>query len=187
MRKVRRVTTSVVIVLWCVASFAGAQPPESTVPQLDLRGGSSALCPTPEQLSLSRPDTGGSTDVWVGLFLNDVVALDDVAQSLTADLFVILRWTDPRLADPARGSSQASCALSLDQVWSPVVQSRGLRTVDTLYQDITLIDAAGTVTFARRVNAEVSVPLDLRDFPFDRHMLTLCVFRPIVITDSGAT
>ncbi len=91
MRKTRRVATSVVVVLSWVGSLAGAQPPASSVPRLDLRGGSSALCPTPEQLSLSRPDTDGPTDVSVGLFLNDVVALDDVAQSVTADISVTVR------------------------------------------------------------------------------------------------
>jgi len=143
------------------------------VAQLDLRGGSSALCPTEDQLSLSRPGTAGPTDVGVGLFLNDVVALDDVTQSLTADLFLILRWTDTRLADPGRGSSQAVCTLPREAMWTPVVQARGLRESESLYQDISAIDAAGTVTFARRVIAEIAVPFDLRDFPFDRHTLAI--------------
>ena len=173
MRKVRRVTTSLVGVLSCLVSFAGARPPESSVAQLNFGGGSSALCPTEEQLSLSRPDTGAPTDVSVGLFLNDVVAIDDVTQSLTADLFLILRWTDARLADPERGSSQAVCTLPREAMWTPVVQARGLRRSESLYQDISAIDAAGTVTFARRVIAEISVPLDLRNFPFDRHTLAV--------------
>jgi len=173
MRKARCVTTSLVVGLSCLVLFAGTQAPESLVPQLDLRGGSSALCPTPDQLSLSRPGTNEPTDVGVGIFLNDVVALDDVTQSLTADLFLILRWTDARLADPGRGSSQAVCTLPREAMWTPVVQARGLRRSESLYEDINAIDAAGTVTFARRVIAEISVPLDLRDFPFDRHTLTI--------------
>ena len=109
----------------------------------------------------------------VALYLNDVVALNDVEQSVTIDLFLTLRWNDPRLADPDRGSSQAICALPLTELWSPVLQSRGLRQVEKLYQEITAIDARGTVTHAQRANAEISVPLDLRNFPFDRHMLAL--------------
>jgi hypothetical protein len=162
------------VVVYCgVASLAGAQPPGPDAVPLDLLGGSSAVCPAPTQLSLSRPDSDGPTTVSTGLFLADVVAIDDVTQSMTTDLFVVLRWTDSRLADPDRGSTQAVCALSRDAVWMPLVQARGLRRLESLYPDITAIDAAGTVTFARRAIAETGVPLDLRGFPFDRHSLTL--------------
>ncbi len=175
MCQARSIAMLSVAILVPLVSLAAAQPPESGLPPLDLRGGSSAICPAPDRLSLSRPDAEGPTDVAVALFLNDILALDDVAESVTADLVVLLRWTDPWLADPDRGSSQSVCQLSLDTVWTPVVQSRGLRTVETLYEDIMAIDAVGTVTFVRRVIAELSVPLDLRDFPFDRHTLEFAI------------
>jgi hypothetical protein len=55
------------------------------------------------------------------------------------------------------------------------VQSRGLRAVNQLYEDIAGIDAAGTVTVVRRFIAELSVPLDLRDFPFDGHTFAFTI------------
>ena len=109
----------------------------------------------------------------VGMVLADLVALDDVEQSFTVDLTLALRWSDPRLADPARGSSLSVCALPLDQVWMPVVQFQGVRRLDKHYQDVTGIDSAGTVTHAQRLSLDVAVPLDLRDFPFDQHMLAV--------------
>ncbi len=175
MHKIRRVVSVLAVFLAGLPVVAGGQPAEAEMSPLDLRGGSSALCPTPDQLSPDRPDTEGPTDVGVALFLNDIVALDDATQSVTADVYLLLRWTDPWLADSERGASQAICELPFDQVWSPVVQTRGLRQLERLYQDVVAIDAAGTLTRAQRFNVELAVPLDLRDFPFDRHTLEFTI------------
>ena len=142
--------------------------------ELSLQGGSSALCPSVEQLSLDRPSSSaGPTPVGVGVLLNDLVTLDDVAQSFSTDLFLIMQWVDPRLAEPARGASLSICALDGQRVWMPSVQFQGVRRFDKHYQDITGIDSLGVVTHAQRLNLEVAVPLDLRDFPFDRHTLAV--------------
>ena len=143
-------------------------------PELSLEGASSALCPSVEQLSLNCPSSSaGPTLVGVGVFLNELVQLDDVAQSFSTDLFLTMQWVDPRLAEPARGSSLSICALDDQRVWMPAVQFRGVRRFDKHYQDITGIDSHGMVTHAQRLSLDVAVPLDLRDFPFDRHTLVV--------------
>ena len=156
-------------------SVATAQPG-----RLNLRGGSSALCPRAEQLSPERPSSSaGPTRVGVGVFLNDLVGLDDIAQVFTADLFLVLQWTDPRLAEPARGSSLSICSLDDTQVWMPLVQFQDVRRLTKNYQDITGIDARGMVTHAQRLGLDIAVRFDLRDFPFDQHTLELEV-RPVL-------
>ena len=115
----------VAVVTLSVAGLVAAQ----TEP-LSLQGGSSALCPEPEQYSQQRPRASeGPTQVGVGVLLVDLVSLDDVDQSFTADVGLILRWSDPRLADPARGASVSVCPNATDRAWMPVVQFQRVRRV----------------------------------------------------------
>ena len=160
-----------------VVATAAVATSQSAVAQpdvLNLQGGSSALCPGPDQLSLERPlSSEGATRVSVGVFVVDLVELDDVNQSFTADFTLILQWLDPSLADPARGASLSICPLAVAQVWRPVVEFEGVRRFEKHHEDVTGIDAAGTITHAQRLSLDIAVPLDLRDFPFDRHTLAV--------------
>jgi hypothetical protein len=160
-----------------VGVLAGlAQPALAQQASLNLQGATSALCPDPESLSLERPGTPSEpTQVSVGIFLLDLVTLDDVRQALTVDLYLLLQWTDARLADTARGSAVSVCGLSPDRVWMPLVQMQNVRRFEKHYQDITVIDVRGTVTWAQRLDLDLAVSLDLRDFPFDRQTLTAVV------------
>jgi hypothetical protein len=53
------------------------------------------------------------------------------------------------------------------------VQFDGVRSLEKYYQDLTTIDAEGTVTHAQRLYMDVAVPLDLKDFPFDKRVLAV--------------
>ena len=56
-------------------------------------------CRAPNVRNDVRPGAGGPpTQVHVGVRLIDLLEVSDVDQTLTADLGVMLRWTDPRLA-----------------------------------------------------------------------------------------
>jgi len=153
-------------------SRAQESPPRK--PDFSLSGGTSALCPTPDQYSPSRPDAGaGPTRVKLGLYFADIMKLDDAQQFYTADVFLITQWRDPRLANPARGETSSVCQLPRDKVWFPAVQFNRIRGLDQYDADITMVDREGTVTYVQRSNIDVSVNLDLGDFPFDKHTLTL--------------
>ena len=92
------------------------------VPVLDAQGSVNLLereaspksgvpCPSPDAYSLQRPDANGvPTVVAVGLFFQDIAQLSDVEQTLEADVYVVARWLDPRLSDPARGNQSAAPA-----------------------------------------------------------------------------
>src|SRR5262245_65474523 len=61
-------------------------------------------CPAPDRFFLARPDPPGTpTIVGLAVLFQDVSALNDVDQTITADVYLIQRWLDPRLADPGRG------------------------------------------------------------------------------------
>ena len=151
-----------------------AQTPDSVGTGLAMSNGSSAPCPPQSRWATTRPHAGeGVTEVEFGVVLVDINEINDVDQSITVDFYQVMRWTDPRLADPARGNGQAVCNIPADKLWRPQVQTDRLRSIEKFYDDMMLIDAAGRVTLVERFYLETSAPLDLADFPFDEHEIEI--------------
>jgi len=107
--------------------------------------------------------------VGIGIFLNDISNLNDLNQTLDADVWVVVRWRDTRLADATRGDSAAECPPPEGGLWMPSIEPENLRSRQQFYQPRFVVDGRGVVTYARRLLVTVSYPLDLHDFPFDRH------------------
>lgn len=121
-----------------------------------------------------RPHLNGEpTRVEIGLYLIDVIAIDGASQSFTADLFMMLRWRDHRLASP-----NGTRRVGLDEVWNPRVQILNQRRVDTSFPEQIDIGEDGTATYRQRFFGEFSSPLDLHDFPMDRHTIGFHVVVP---------
>src|SRR5262249_31142497 len=131
---------------------------------------SAAICPDPGTYSVARPDPGGGpTVVGVGIFFQDVAALSDVEQTLDADIYLIVRWRDPRLASTARGEGSADCPVPEGRLWMPSLEPESLRNRQAFYAPRFLVDERGVVTYGRRLWVKVAHPLDFRNFPLDRH------------------
>ena len=61
-------------------------------------------CFIPPMLTRSPPESNGQpVQVKIGILLIDVVEIDDVTESFTADFKVRIRWKDPRLSATALG------------------------------------------------------------------------------------
>jgi hypothetical protein len=99
----------------------------------------------------------------------DVSHLSDVDQTMTADVYVLARWRDGRLADPSRGEGSADCPVPRDRLWMPAIEPDNLRSRQQFYADHFLVDAEGRVSIVRRIFVQVANPLDFHDFPFDHH------------------
>jgi hypothetical protein len=131
---------------------------------------SGAACPDAGAYSLGRPDpAAGPTVVGLGVFFQDVASLSDVDQTLDTDAYVIARWRDPRLADPARGDAAVECPVPEGRLWMPAIEPENLRGRQVFYPTRFLVDGRGVVTLGRRLWVKLSHPLDFRDFPVDRH------------------
>jgi hypothetical protein len=138
---------------------------------------SKAPCPPAAAYSLTRPDPeSGPTVVGLGIFFQDLAALSDADQTLDADVYVVARWRDPRLADAARGESSAECPSPEGRLWMPALEPESLRARQAFYPPRFLVDAQGVVTYGRRLWVKVSYPLDFRDFPIDRHTWTITLW-----------
>jgi hypothetical protein len=160
-----------------VGRSAAEEPPADLVADLvaDLERPvtvrSGAPCPDAAAYSLARPEAAaGPTVVGLGTYFQDVASLSDVDQTLDTDVYVIARWRDPRLADPARGEAAAECPVPEGRLWMPAIEPENLRGRQSFYRDRFLVDGRGVVTYARRLWVKLSYPLDFRDFPRDRHV-----------------
>lgn len=144
--------------------------------EFDLTGGTGAPCPTPDQYSAERPEPAGvATRVGGSRYFEDIFEIRDTEQTFTADVWLVLRWRDARLADASRGTPGVNANFRSTRFRSPKVQFENLREVEQHYDEIALVDAEGYILFFRRMLLTVFSPLDLRDFPFDRQVLELAV------------
>jgi len=67
---------------------------------------------------IERPNADvGPTQVSVAIWFVDINSIDSAQQTFTADVFVVLRWKDPRLAHTGNGITH----YPLDQIWHPRV------------------------------------------------------------------
>jgi hypothetical protein len=141
-------------------------------------------CPSPDQYSLLRPDPDGTpTVVGMTMMFQDISRLNDVEQTMTADVTILVRWRDARLADAARGDGSADCGPPGKGLWMPSIEPENLRSRQVFYDQRFLVDANGTITLGQRLLVEIANPLNLRDFPFDRHLFRISLWPTISRAD----
>src|SRR4029077_21206492 len=124
----------------------------------------SAETPTPTLIERPNADsepTQISTEIWAV----DISSIDSAQQSFTADIAVIIRWKDARLAHTGTGLAH----YALDQIWTPRVGiANETSTVSHKFPDSVEVEPDGTVIYRQRYAGSFSQSLRLRSFPFDR-------------------
>jgi hypothetical protein len=99
------------------------------------------------------------------IFVLNIDAIDDANQSFMANVFIHLRWQDGRLA--MQGTTRQ---MRLEDVWNPqVILANRQGLVSRSLFNVVQVDADGTVTYRQRYSGMLSQPLQLSDFPMDRH------------------
>lgn len=157
------------IFFYTVALFGTALAVEAPPPMA-----TGVQCEVPRSLTLNRPLVDkGPTKVSMGAYVIDIIDIDDVAQSFTADFHLVIRWHDPRLSAKARGTSLTGCRLKPDDIWHPAVSIINQRKVWKRFEDNVQIDQDGKVFYRQRYFGELSSRLDLKDFPFDTQILPI--------------
>ena len=129
-------------------------------------------CSVPVHLAGVRPGAEGEpTEVAVGVYLLDLIKIEDADQVFNADLVVSMSWRDPRLVDDELGASLANCRVPLDAIWNPRALVVNERDIKKGVSDVVTVEPDGTVRYSQRYIGEFSVRLDLRDFPLDEQVL----------------
>jgi hypothetical protein len=128
-----------------------------------------------QEITGTRPGAAGQPLTLQGtLFLLDVSKIDGADQSFTADVFMMLRWKDKRLASATEGTRR----LPVGSIWNPRVQIINQRRIWKTFPESVDIAPDGTVVYRQRYYGQFASALDLRDFPLDRHRFMLQVVVP---------
>ena len=132
-----------------------------------LLAGSMPLARTSETPNLiDRPNAdSGPTEISVGMWVIDISSIDSAQQTFTAEIAVVLRWKDLRLAHTGNGVVR----YPLEQIWHPRVGIvNETNSVSRKMPDSVEVEPDGTVTYRQRYVGAFTQPLRLQSFPFDR-------------------
>jgi hypothetical protein len=115
---------------------------------------------------IDRPAAdSGPTEISVGLWMADISSIDSAQQTFTAEIAVVLRWKDPRLAHTGNGVVR----YPLERVWHPRVGIvNETNSVSRKLPDSIEVDPDGMVTYRQRYVGAFTQSLRLQSFPFDR-------------------
>src|SRR5947209_13059531 len=112
------------------------------------------------------------TQISVGMWVADISNIDSAQQNFTAELAVVLRWKDSRLAHTGKGIAR----YPLEQIWHPRVGIvNETNSVSRKMPDSVEVEPDGTVTYRQRYVGAFTQPLRLRSFPFDRQTFRIQV------------
>ncbi len=151
-----------------------ASPSEEAV-EKKVRPGMAELEATLTQSALAsdvvgaRPDPPGTpTEVNISMYVFDISAINDAKQTFDTDFQIIYRWFDPRLA---KHDDKYIRQMDIDDIWNPVISIMNLREFTYTNEDLVFVDAEGHCIYIQRYLAKLTVPLNLRNFPNDKHRL----------------
>jgi len=124
-----------------------------------------------EERKARRPNEWeGATKVYYFVFVVDIDEIYDASQNFAANIYLRLRWQDKRLANPKGEMRQ----IHLEDVWNPRVllaNQQGLVTKSL--PEIVQVDPDGMVTYHQRYTGKLSQPLNLYNFPMDKHLFNI--------------
>ena len=115
---------------------------------------------------IDRPNAdSGPTEISVGIWIADITSIDSAQQTFTAEIAVVLRWKDPRLAHTGNGVVR----YPLEQIWHPRVSIvNETNAVSRKFPDYVEVEPDGRVNYRQRYAGAFTQPLRLQSFPFDR-------------------
>jgi soluble cytochrome b562 len=123
------------------------------------------------EIKATRPeDWKGPTKVGFRILVLDIDEIDGANQNFTVNVFMNLTWTDRRLASPKGAERQ----ILLQQVWNPqvlIANQQGL--LSRSLPEVVQVKPNGTVIYRQRYTGKLSQPLDLSEFPLDKHVFTI--------------
>ncbi|MBK1790372.1 hypothetical protein [Persicirhabdus sediminis] len=113
----------------------------------------------------SLPESGGGpVKVWVRFALIDIEQIDSAKQNFTVNYAYMVRWQDDRLKHDA----EHDVVVDLGDIWYPQIQITNQQKLFKTLPEEANVSPNGEVLMIQRVWGNLSQPLDLRNFPFDK-------------------
>ncbi len=139
-------------------------------------------------VDLRKHPTGGKIpiDISVGMYLTNVVAIDESRESFEVAGLLTAKWRDPRLAltgDPENDTEQEPTRNFLkEDLWTPSIQGANTISFKTFQYSLEA-DRDGMVTYLERFDGVFSNDFQLARFPFDTQVLRF-EFQPFLSSAS---
>jgi len=111
----------------------------------------------------------------VGVYILNLVALDEVSQTFTCTGYLTETWRDPRLAFSASAGQELTRHYRKEDVWFPMLQFDNSAAPRTLSSYLLLVRPDGTVQYLEKFMVRLSTDMKLRAFPFDSQDLEIYI------------
>jgi hypothetical protein len=128
-----------------------------------------------EVMYYHAPTGDKPVEVRVGLYLLNLVALDEVHQTFTCTGYLTEKWNDPRLSFTSREGVAEKRYYRKEEIWFPQLQfdnSTAPRTETAYILDVT---PGGDAEYVVKFAVTLSTNMALRAFPFDSQDLPVYV------------
>jgi hypothetical protein len=124
---------------------------------------------------IERPSPeSGSTKIGVNVYVLNINEINTAAQTLTADIFVVLKWKDSRLAH----AGPQRIIKPMKDIWNPHLIVVNRQSLTFTLPDNCEIYPDGTVKYKQRAFGVFSQSLNYADFPFDKQTFIIRVASP---------
>ena len=124
------------------------------------------------------PDKGGPTTVYIGLYMLDIIKLDQPKQMLSARYALSLHWKDPREAFESADNKPDivigdEVGERIKYMWWPDPQITNQLGAITEINKRLLIRPDGDIVYSSVFVVETATTLEFRKFPFDRQIIRI--------------
>jgi Neurotransmitter-gated ion-channel ligand binding domain len=117
----------------------------------------------------------GRVDVKVGLYITNLIAVDEVRERYEISGYLYASWKDRSLAFKAEDQAETEKDYQPGKLWIPsLVMANRIVSHDKVGTDIR-VRADGTAEYLEEFEAELSTPFELKPFPFDRQGLEILI------------
>lgn len=121
-----------------------------------------ARCDLGDYQPSMRPNPPGApTEITLGLALADLIAINDIDQTVTMNVLLTTAWTDRRL------SEVSGCRYPYSRVWTPALQLINSGTCAPRQPPELVVQEDGEIVSAVRFECTIANPWHMREFPFD--------------------
>lgn len=143
-----------------------------------IAGGAPAALPgrtNAATILLPPPTTGEPVRVRVGLYILNLVALDEVEQTFTCTGYLTETWSDPRLAFRPEPGDSPWRYYHKNDIWFPLLQFDNSTAPRAIAGFLLRGDSAGGIHYVEKFSVRLSSNMHLRSFPFDTQQLQIYV------------
>jgi hypothetical protein len=133
-------------------------------------------------VDLRQHPTGGRTpvEVSIGLYLTNLVAIDESRETVEVTGYLFGKWRDPRLEGHSGDGSRKG--FKLEELWTPAIE--GENSISHKMNSYTLeADPDGWVTYIEHFDGILSTAYGLEAFPFDTQVLRF-EYQPFLAANS---